>query len=242
MKRESLARVSDVLRDPQQRILGETPLQSMVADAMLHPERIPPPPAPIIERRVPTPYIPKRFAGVTFDQFDPGRQKGAVDRKSCDIALRAARLFVQRYHEQKPVMLALIGGEGLGKSHLLYAAAQTLIARGEKVYARPWHLLADELRYGGDHPYSPALPPIEAYEARRLMWTSARAVFLDEIGRTSATEFDPTELHKFSAWAYDEHLSVMLTSNVEPLSDVMGPFAASRYTQLILTGDDQRQP
>jgi hypothetical protein len=235
-----LASVRDVLRNPAQRLLGETPLQDAIAEAALDPQRIPPDPLPADAPKLPTCRVPARFAGVTFDQFDPNRTPEAEDRMALRIALDASRKFVKRVTEHRPVMLALIGSEGTGKSHLLYATHNTLVARGVKCYARPWYLLADELRYGGDNPYTER-GPIDAYEIRHLFWRSARVVFVDELRRTSATEFDEAELHKFSCWAYDQNLNVMMTSNVSPLADVMGPFAASRYVQLTLTGIDQRQ-
>lgn len=238
--RPSLARVRDVLRDPAQRLLGETPLQDAIAEAALSRERVPADPTPVDAPRLAVPHIPARFASVTFDQFDPGRTRETEDRMSLRIALDASRKFVKRVGEQRAVMLALIGSEGTGKSHLLYAAVNTLAARGVKIYSRPWYLLADELRYGGENPYTQH-GPLDPYEVRRLFWRSSRVVFIDELRRTSATEFDEAELHKFSCWAYDQNLCVFLTSNVSPLADVMGPFAASRYVQLILTGDDQRQ-
>ena len=66
-------------------------------------------------------------------------------------------------------------------------------------------------------------------------------VLLDEVRPTSATSFDDTELVKLAALAYDERVAVLLTTNVNPLADVMGPAAASRFVQVVVSGPDHRQ-
>ena len=205
---------------------GETPRDQIVRVQPDEGDR------PEIPAAVRAAIVPPRFASVAFDTYEPStRGQGA--------ALKAARFWTDRARKGECSMLALIGPQGTGKSHLLYAAANALLDDGRRCYARPWYRLADELRYGGESPFV-AGRTIEAFEVRSQLWKQ-RIVLLDEVRPTASTAFDDTELAKFACWAYDSKLSVFITSNVSPLADVMGPPAASRFTQVIIDGPDRRQ-
>ena len=146
-------------------------------------------------------------------------------------------------------MLALVGKQGTGKSHLLYAAVRELYANrpddpkavlesGWKApYVAPWYRLADHLRYGkgGNDTVR------DAQSERMALW-AGRVVMLDEVRPTSGTNFDDTELAKFACHAYDNRVAVLITTNVNPLSQVMGDAAASRFTEVVVNGPDWRNP
>lgn len=176
--------------------------------------------------------IPPRFSRATFDGFRP-----ITDSQRA--ALAKAKEWVERAVAGKPAMLALVGETGTGKSHLLYAAARLVLSAGHLAYVRPWYRLADELRYGALSPFPPHMF-LEAHEIRAQLFAK-RIVILDEIRPTANTAFDDTELAKFACHAYDANLAVCVTTNVNPLADVMGPPAASRFTQVIIEGPDHRQ-
>lgn len=181
--------------------------------------------------------VPNRFTAASFDNF-------TADTPSQRTALKAVQQWVQHARNRNGLMLALIGPTGVGKSHLLYAAANALLGAGYGVYARGWYRLADELRYGGESPLALSRDSrpvaLEAHEVRSLLWKQ-KIVLLDEVRPTAGTAFDDTELAKFACHAYDADLSVLITTNVHPLADVMGPPAASRFTQLVIDGTDRRQ-
>ena len=92
--------------------------------------------------------IPPRFEHATFATFDPhtDAQRAALD---------GVQEWVRRALREAGPMLALIGTQGVGKSHLLYAAVRDLLDSGCAIYARSWYRLADELRYGGPSPFAP---------------------------------------------------------------------------------------
>jgi DNA replication protein DnaC len=136
-------------------------------------------------------------------------------------------------------MLALIGPPGTGKSHLLYAAAQKLDGMGVRVLARRWDLLSADLRYGGPAPFSPT-HRLEPHELRAKVLAQSVLLF-DEVRPTSGTAFDDTELAKIVGNAWDQEGAVLITTNVNPLRDVLGDAPASRFRQVILTGRDHRQ-
>jgi DNA replication protein DnaC len=176
--------------------------------------------------------VPARFRGVGFDDYAPRT-------RSQRVALEAAREFVERTRGGDSTMLALLGPTGTGKSHLLYAALQAVVDLGN-VYTRSWNRLADDLRYGGQAAYAPKNAPLlEAPDVRRQLY-GAQRVFIDEVRPTANTAFDDTELAKFACHAYDAALAVFITTNVSPLENVMGPAAASRFTQVVMEGSDHR--
>ena len=149
----------------------------------------------------------------------------------------------------KGEMLALVGKQGTGKSHLLYAAVrelfaskpedakEVLISGWRAPYVAPWYRLADQLRYGKG-----GTDAIRDSQSERLAMWGARVVLLDEIRPTSGTNFDDTELAKFACHAYDQRMAVLITTNVNPLSQVMGDAAGSRFTEVVISGPDWRNP
>lgn len=175
--------------------------------------------------------IPRRYRKATVRKYECLTEAQAR-------AQAAVVEWIQRSADELPPMLALVGQTGVGKTHLLYAAARALIKQGVRPYVRPWYELADALRYGGRSAYGPAM--LEAHEIRAQLH-EAQAVLLDEVRFTAGTAFDDTELAKAACAWYDQAIPVLITSNTTPLSAVMGPPAASRFVELLVTGPDYRQ-
>lgn len=186
--------------------------------------------------------IPKRFRAATADSYQPVTA-------SQQAALRAVLEWLSLVSQGRGPMLALIGKQGTGKSHLLYAAVRKILEgrpQDQKAviesgwvppYSRAWYQLADELRYGDGRGDSHQ----RVQEVRRKLW-EARIVLIDEVRPTSGTSFDDTELAKFACHAYDNEIPVLLTTNVKPLENVMGDAAASRFRQVVIDGPDWRDP
>lgn len=188
--------------------------------------------------------IPPRFRGVSFDTY---RTDSASQKK----ALEAVRTWLLGLKDGP--MLALIGKQGTGKSHLLYSAATGLIRTIEEMdpkermtsaatypFVAPWYVLADQLRYGITVETQGGSRMREGHEVRSDLW-ERKIVLLDEVRPTSGTNFDDSELAKFACHAYDNRIAVLITTNVFPLADVMGDAAASRFQQVIIDGPDNRQ-
>jgi hypothetical protein len=66
-------------------------------------------------------------------------------------------------------------------------------------------------------------------------------IMLDEVCRTSGTDFDDTQLAKLAKWAADQGTAMLVTTNVCPLDKVLGPAGASRFRSLVVKGPDHRQ-
>lgn len=178
------------------------------------------------------PRIPRRFRGKTLDSYKPRN-------RTQKIALAATWRWVEDAAAGQPAMLALIGETESGKSHLLYAAAQELYRLGHHAHCRPWYRLGDDLRYGSRDEVegeggAVRLLEREPWQVRRDLWAQ-RIICLDEVRPTSGTSFDDTELHKLACHAHDEDIALLITTNCNPLSDVLGPAAARRFNEAVIT-------
>lgn len=124
--------------------------------------------------------------------------------------------------------LALLGGPGVGKSHLLYAAAAALYRdRGRSVYCAPWSRLAVEM------------PCDSADSWRRLqVLMTHRIVLIDEV---NAGHGGMAAIGNITSWCYDERIPLLITSNAHPLASLIGAPAASRFTEVIVSGPDARK-
>jgi len=180
---------------------------------------------------IPPPFVPKRFLAARFENYQSENDSEAK-------ALRVAARWVELVTKGEGPMLALIGPQGTGKSHLLYAAAWALFVAHVRTCCRSWYRLADELRYGGPAYYG--TQHMEPYEHRSLLWCQP-VILLDEVRPTANTAFDDTELAKLACHCYDQQVPIVLTTNVNPLAEVLGAPAASRFTQITLTGRDRRR-
>lgn len=181
----------------------------------------------------PRPTVPLRFEHVRFTNFRVRNQN-----QTQQDALTAVKRWVERIIEGQTPMISLIGPTGVGKSHLLYSAAWQLFEKHQRaVFSRAWNYsLADALRYGTRPEGSPEVP---AFVVREEFYRN-RIVLLDEIRFTADTQFDSTELIKFANHAYDNGVSVLLTTNADPLSLVMGPEAADRFEKIVIAGTSYR--
>lgn len=195
--------------------------------------RLDPDEQPVAEIKIPAPYIAAKFVNAGFATYQP--DPAAPSQLA---AILAVKHFCRRAHAGEAPMLALIGSTGTGKSHLMYSAAKTLHAAGHRVFSRPWYLLADQLRYGGPAPFTNQwLEP----EQLRVVLMGEPLLMIDEVRPTAGTDFDDTELAKIVCHAWDNGRAVLITTNVSPLTAVLGPAVASRFTQVIISGPDHRQ-
>lgn len=195
-------------------------------------------PDPIVN--IPEPYIPSMFAHVTLNGFKAGIAGCRMEStQSQRTALEAVLDWRRRVVAKEPAMLALIGPTGVGKSHLLYAAVRSLVKEGIRVYSQPWYNLADSIRYGGPSAWNPT-KILEAHAIRTEV-KGERIVCLDDVRPTAGTAFDDTELGKIILDAWDRQSAMLITTNVCPLTDVISPPLASRFTQVVMTGHDRRR-
>lgn len=178
-------------------------------------------------------YIPPRHVDDTLDNF-------RVLHPSQKAAMEATKAWIESVRAGKGGALALIGGTGTGKSHLLYAAIRELNLAGIHAAAGGWYDMANlfrDAKFGHDEDVTEA----RIKKARIL---NASALGIDEIRPTSGTEYDTTELAGLMTRAYREVQGVFVTSNFadEKLSQIIGLAASSRLTQIKVVGPDLRKP
>jgi hypothetical protein len=201
------------------------------------PARLPPEPMPMRGRIFMPPKPPERFTHVTLDSFRVDFS-GQAYADQLSAARQAVDAWVQLALAGKPACVALVGSQGNGKSHLLWGAVRALTDARIRCYARSWYRLADELRYGGSPPWLPGVVK-EPYELRALVLDSS-AVAIDEVCETAGTSFDESELGKIVKNAWDNRQALLVTTNVHPLSNLMGSAPADRFTVVQLTAPSGR--
>lgn len=175
------------------------------------------------------PAVPRKFEAVRLAGY-------VAETPSEKQALELVTEWVEVVAAGSAPLLALIGPQGCGKSHLLYGAAWALFERKVRAHCASWYQLADALRYG----QVVESGRMESYEVRERLW-ARRVILLDEVRPTAGTAFDDTELAKLTCHCYDNEIPVMLTTNTNPLANVLGPAATSRFAQLVMAGRDRRQ-
>jgi hypothetical protein len=190
---------------------------------------------------VPQPFIPARFAHATLDDFSKTLSAHQHDEAATSqrVAYTAVLEWRKRAYRGEPAMLALIGPTGIGKSHLLYAAVRSLVTANRRVYTQPWYNLADSIRYGGRSAWD-ASRTLDANEMRSEV-KGEKIICLDDVRPTAGTAFDDTELGKIILDAWDRQAAMLITTNVSPLTDVLSPPLASRFTQVTMVGRDRRR-
>lgn len=218
--------------NPLEALIGKWMAKAAAMPIEVEPEPEPKPVQTAAQIRVSW-YVPRRHANDTFDSFRP-------QTASQQAALEASRDWVESVKRDEGGALALIGGVGTGKSHLLYAAVRAVNEAGIHCAAAGWYDLADlfrQAKFGHDEDVTDA-------RVKKGRFLGASAVCIDEIRPTSGTEYDTTELSQLMTRAYREKQGVFVTSNYadEKLAKIVGLAASSRLTQITVVGPDMRQP
>ena len=203
-------------------------------------------------------YVPKRFLmdhgkrrEVSLDLCEnpdargrcacPGVRHFIAYTPSQAEAHLAACEWAEQAGTDQGLALALVGGVGTGKSHLLYAAVLRANRRGVNCGAWGWFDLAEVLR-AASADTDRDLRTRMAYERDKAK--SCAALCIDEIRPTAGTEFDPRQLSNLMTRAYSNCQDVFATSNHagDGLANIIGMAASSRLTQVQIVGPDHRQP
>ena len=152
----------------------------------------------------------------TFDSF---REQGLGGRGDAENLPRA-KSAVMEWAEQPGGWLTLIGGTGVGKTHLAAAAANDRLAVGDRVCFAVVPELLDALRasYRDDGEAS--------FEATLAWLKDVDLLVLDDLGAHQATEWANEKLYQLCASRYLRRTPTLITTNVAPES--LDPRLASR--------------
>lgn len=154
----------------------------------------------------------RRYAGVDFDNLH--------DPKPSDAVIEACRVFAEKIRtEEEPSGrgLYLWGPNGTGKTHLAVAITRHY---GHSLFVNTLRLF-DALKES----YSTNLP-CEVFESARR----ARLLVLDDLGSERPSDWVRERLYALLSTRWDEMLSTVVTSNIDPrlLPDIIGHRSASR--------------
>lgn len=152
----------------------------------------------------------------TFDSF---REQGLGGRRDAENLPRAKSTVIE-WSQQPMGWLTLIGGTGVGKTHLAAAAANQRLLAGDSVCFAVVPELLDALRasYRDEGEAS--------FEAIFAWIKDVDVLVLDDLGAQQSTEWANEKLYQLCASRYLRRAPTLITSNVAPES--LDPRLASR--------------
>ncbi|MDE2745199.1 MAG: ATP-binding protein [Chloroflexota bacterium] len=166
----------------------------------------------------------REFGGMTEEvlsqyTFDSFREQGLGGHGDAENLPRA-KLAMIEWTERPAGWLTLIGGTGVGKTHLAAAAANDRLAVGDSVCFAVVPELLDALRasYRDDGEAS--------FEATFEWLKQVDILVLDDLGAHQATEWANEKLYQLCASRYLRRAPTLITTNVAPES--LDPRLASR--------------
>ncbi|MCC7352598.1 MAG: ATP-binding protein [Anaerolineae bacterium] len=141
---------------------------------------------------------------MTFESFQP-EAHGLTPEQRRNLRLNLEK--VRRFAQEPKGWLVILGGYGVGKTHLAAAVANLRVERGEPALFVVVPDLLDHLRatFG---PESSA-----SYDERFEMIRTAPLLILDDLGTESATSWAKEKLYQLLNYRYIARLPTVVTSN-----------------------------
>ena len=154
-------------------------------------------------RRISNLEMMSRF---TFDAFMPDGIGLTENRRR---TLRMAYESAYDFAKHPEGWLVLLGGYGCGKTHLVAAIANEVIAQGEPALFVVTPDLLDHLRSA----FSPSSPT--TYDQRFEEIRTSSLLILDDLGAHSSTQWAQEKLFQIFNYRYNAQLPTVVTSNHE---------------------------
>lgn len=184
----------------------------------------------LLERRYASAGIPEAFRGRAFDKTPEVEHELAVCRDWL-------RRFRPNLLADAIPAIALFGGTGRGKSHLLSLMIETLLKRGVDAMYRSQKDLLDELQAGLDE---------QTYESRWQRALRVPVLALDDLGAGRWTDWRRDRFEGLVDYRFAHSLPLLIATNVPPhvWDEKFGDRPASRLrgmtVRLHLQGPDRR--
>ena len=175
----------------------------------------------------------------SFDTFDPSRQRN--EREFAEL-LSAAKAYAASVDGKEARNLLLLGGTGLGKTHLSTAIAKAVIENGHDVaYETAVNLFADYESERFDRRYR-----AEDEQALTQRYFECDLLIVDDLGTELTNQFTVSVLYNLLSTRQGRGKSTLISTNLSPdeLRKRYGDRIASRlfgsYLTYLLRGEDMR--
>lgn len=146
------------------------------------------------------------FFNKTFETFETFSGRNASLAEACKEA--------QRFAEEPQGWLVLMGGTGVGKTHLAAAIANAVQAKGETVF---FSIVPDLL----DHLRAAFAPTSETtYDALFDKIREAYLLVLDDLGAENSTAWATEKLFQIINYRYNHHMPTVITTNHKRLAQL----------------------
>lgn len=174
--------------------------------------------------------IPKEYMNKTFDNYDAGKNKEAVQK---------IREYIERRLWREGRGLIIVGPVGTGKTHLASAIVHELAKQDIFVLFVFVPDFLDEIRETYDEEY-------DEEEDKFELAKNARVLVLDDLGTERITEWTKEKITQLINYRYNNILPTIITTNLigKELIDRIGERAYSRLVGVCeiipIVGDDWR--
>lgn len=153
-----------------------------------------------------------KFAGLTPVHYELYRFSTFKQNGSSDRVLKACKAFVSKGREH--YFLTLLGGCGLGKTHLAIAIINEIMDIEEKknCYYAQTEILMDLLRSKFNHPYEER----DTFESWFNFVKNVPYLVLDDLGVQQDTAWSQAKLEELIDSRYFYQMATIFTSNLSP--------------------------
>jgi len=154
-----------------------------------------------IDRLIKASHITEEFQQKTFTNFDTKNVHSQI-KKAHQVAVKYVKEFDQ-HKETRHNSIMLLGRVGAGKTHLLMAIANNLLANGTEVLYFPWVEGINEIKDDFDR-----------LEERTKRLRECEVLYLDDIfkGREEPTAFQLEQLFGIINYRYLNKKPIMISS------------------------------
>ena len=175
----------------------------------------------------------------TFDNFSLDYYKGE-DRLTMEMNLRMAKNFIKDFGQGSPSLL-LMGGTGLGKTHVSTAIAAAIIGKGNDVqYETSQNLISDFSfeRFGRGYGDSSANKTDRYFECDLLV--------IDDFGAEEINQFTVSCFYNLINTRYNAGKPIIISTNLTPdaimkrYTDRIASRIFGEFTVLSFSGTDIR--
>jgi DNA replication protein DnaC len=155
---------------------------------------------------------------MSFESFSTrGNSPSAHERASLEAAFNAA----QAYARDPDGWLTLLGGTGVGKTHLAVAIASERLQRGQPVFfAFVPELLEDLRRYAFDHERG------MSFDRVFQQVKNTPLLILDDLGQEQNTPWAVEKLYQIIVHRHNARLPTIITSSSVDVTGESGPITS----------------